>query len=157
MISIFQTVALLLFLVRMRLQGSIAWMMFICSYHVCEAPTLRNELWQAIELLFSVPQFREVCVFRLKCISLMWLNHPTSCSTDFDFCTHNFGPGSIHGHQVNDATRRDATGRCPWQVLDDIRVPGLCSEDAVVVSKLATVVLNLRLNGFYNSLNEKQN
>ncbi len=31
MISIFQTVALLLFLVRMRLQGSIAWMMFTCS------------------------------------------------------------------------------------------------------------------------------
>lgn len=52
---------------------------------------------------------------------------------------------------MNDATRLGA-------VLDDKRrVPGLCSEDAVVVSKLATVVLNQRLNGFYNSLNEKQN
>lgn len=70
----------------------------------------KRQRWQTtynIELP-PVPRFREVCVcIRWGAIPLMRVYHPTSCSIDFDLCTHNFGPGSVYvGHQKSDATRQ---------------------------------------------------
>lgn len=91
----------------------------------------KRQRWQTtynIELP-PVPRFREVCVcIRWGAVPLMRVYHPTSCSIDFDLCTHNFGPGSVYvGHQKSDATRHDSV-RSRWQLRGSIMAER-CSSD----------------------------
>lgn len=104
------------------------------------------------ELLFSVPQFREVCMSVEVCF--LDVSSPSYFMLNWsDLCTHNFGPGSVHGHQGNDATRLGAA--FDSFVGDNGRAPGVWSEDTVILSNFATVVRNLRQNVFYNKRKAK--